>query len=88
MKKLGSWYYFKDFEGDKGWISEKIVARFPSVIVIKDKCNVRSGPGARFDVLFAVDKGVPFKELERKGDWVHIRHSDGDKGWIHRKLVW
>ncbi|MBW1693821.1 MAG: hypothetical protein JRJ41_06635, partial [Deltaproteobacteria bacterium] len=20
--------------------------------------------------------------------WIHIQHADGEKGWIHRSLVW
>jgi SH3-like domain-containing protein len=31
---------------------------------------------------------VPFKVLEQKGNWFHIMHADGDKGWIHDSLVW
>jgi SH3-like domain-containing protein len=26
--------------------------------------------------------------LERKGDWIHIAHADGESGWIHKMLVW
>ncbi len=88
IKKSGGWYYFKDFEGDKGWISGDVVRKFPSVIVIKNKCNVRSGPGTSSGILFTVERGVPFKKLKRKGDWIYVQHSDGDKGWIHKKLVW
>jgi SH3-like domain-containing protein len=38
--------------------------------------------------VFQAEKGVPFKVLQRKGKWLQIRHADGDKGWIHQKLVW
>jgi SH3-like domain-containing protein len=58
------------------------------VIVKNDRCNVRSGPGTENDILFTVDKGVPFKVLDKKGDWLHVAHADGDQGWIHRTLVW
>ncbi|WP_246556248.1 SH3 domain-containing protein [Desulfonema magnum] len=88
IKKSGSWYQFRDFEGDKGWISKDLVRNFASVIVIKNKCNVRSGPGVGNKIVMTVEKGVPFKETERKGEWVRIRHSDGEKGWIHKALVW
>jgi len=26
--------------------------------------------------------------LTRKGNWIQVRHADGDKGWIHKSLVW
>ncbi len=88
IKKSGTWYHFKDFEGDRGWISNTLIAKIPSVIVKKKKCNVRSGPGTNHGIVFTVEKGVPFKILERKGVWIHVMHADGDKGWVHANLVW
>ncbi|MBT9440051.1 MAG: SH3 domain-containing protein [Desulfobacterales bacterium] len=88
LKKSGSWYRFRDFEGDKGWIHKSLVRKIPSVITNKENCNVRSGPGTKYKILFATEKGVPFKTLKRKGNWIHVQHADGDKGWIHKSLVW
>ncbi len=88
IKKSGTWYYFRDFEGDKGWIFQDLVSNVPSIIVIKNKCNVRSGPGTNLNIVFTVEKGVPLKVIKRKGEWIHIQHADGDKGWIHKTLVW
>ena len=67
IKTKGDWYYFEDFEGDKAWIHKDIVSDEQSVIVIRDKCNVRSGPGENYGVIFTVERGVPFKVLNRKG---------------------
>ena len=88
LKKSGNWYRFHDFEKDEGWIHQSIVSNISSVITKKKKCNVRSGPGTTYDILFTVENGVPFKVIERKGRWIHIHHADGDKGWIHESLVW
>jgi len=88
IKKSGSWYHFSDFEGDEGWVHRSLIQKIPAVITRINKCNVRSGPGTGFEILFAVDKGIPFKILKRKGNWIRIEHSDGDKGWIHKSLVW
>jgi SH3-like domain-containing protein len=88
--KSGSWYYVKDYEGTIGWIHKDLLVKQDSVITKPrdERCNVRSGPGTNYDVIFKAVKGVPFKVLERKGDWIHIRHVDGDTGWIHKILVW
>ena len=88
FQKSGQWYHFRDFEGDEGWINESLVHKLPSIITIKEKCNIRSGPGTKFKISFTVEKGIPFKILKRKGSWIHIQHADGDKGWIHKSLVW
>lgn len=88
LGKKGDWYHFKDFQGDEGWINAKLVNKARSVITKEDNCNVRSGPGAKYDVVFTTDVGVPFKVLKQKGDWLHVLYTDGDRGWIYKSLVW
>lgn len=88
LKKSGQWYYFRDFEGDRGWIHKTLVCKVQSVITNKAKCNIRSGPGTGFKVLFMAEKGIPFKVIKRKNKWIYVQHADGDKGWIHKSLLW
>ena len=88
IKKEGAWVQFEDFEGDRGWIHSSLLMEMRWVVVKNDKCNIRSGPGTDNDILFTVDKGVPFRVLETKEAWLHIVHQDGDKGWIRQSLVW
>ena len=87
-EKRGGWYRFKDFEGDQGWIADTLLDHTPTVIVRVDRCNVRTGPGTDYSIAFTVDRGIPFKVLQKKGGWLEIEHADGDKGWIFSKLVW
>ncbi len=88
INKKKDWYEVKDFEGDTAWIHKTILGKTDTVISIKSKCNVRSKPDASGDILLRVERGVPFKVLGRKGDWINIKHADGEVGWIFKKLVW
>ena len=88
IEKSGEWYHFEDFEGDKGWVHQSLVKKIPAVVTKNDACNIRSGPGTNHKIIFTVERGIPFKVLERKGSWIHIEHADGDKGWIHKSLIW
>jgi SH3-like domain-containing protein len=88
LKKSGSWINFKDFESDEGWIHKSLIHKTPTVITIKERCNVRSGPGTQNSVLFSVEKGIPFQKIKKEGNWIHIEHADGDRGWIYHTLVW
>ncbi len=88
IKKSGLWVNFRDFEGDEGWIHTSLTDKKPTVITIKDTCNVRTGPGTNHDVIFTVEKGIPFLIMDRQKDWIQIKHSDGDRGWIHKSLIW
>jgi len=88
IQKSGNWYQIKDFEGDIGWIHKSLVNKIPSVITINSKCNIRSGPGMKYQILFISKKGVPFRIIKKKGNWIHVHHAEGHKGWIHKSLVW
>ncbi len=88
VQRQGDWIFFKDFEGDEGWIHKRLVDKTPTVITRKDMVNIRSGPGTDADISFRAERGVPLKVMERKGNWIRIQSAFGDKGWIHSKLVW
>ena len=88
LEKQGEWYKIKDFENDVAWLHNSLLDRTTSVITIKNKCNVRSKADKGSTILFTVEKGVPFKVLKRKDDWIKIEHADGDIGWIYNTLVW
>jgi SH3-like domain-containing protein len=84
----GPWIHFKDFEDDRGWIHKSLVGRVHTVITRAPVSNIRNGPGTKYPILLTVEAGIPFKVLQRKGNWLHIQHSDGDRGWIHSSLLW
>jgi SH3-like domain-containing protein len=88
LEKSKGWYHFRDFEGDKGWVHNSLVGKIETIITKATTSNIRSGAGTNYKISFKVEKGIPFKVLNRKGQWIHIQHADGDKGWIHESLVW
>jgi SH3-like domain-containing protein len=88
IEKKGVWYKIKDFEGDMAWVHSSLLGKINGVITIKTKCNVRSKPDKGGKILFTVERGVPFKVLKRNGNWIRIKHADGEIGWIYNSLVW
>jgi SH3-like domain-containing protein len=88
LKKSGNWFQVEDFEGDVGWIYKKLVKGVTTVITKKPKCNIRTGPSIKNQVVYISERGVPFLVLGKEGKWIHIRHADGYEGWIHSSLVW
>lgn len=51
------------------------------------RANLRKGPGTQYQKLWEVYKYMPFKTLRRKGEWLQVQDLDGDRYWIHKKLV-
>lgn len=88
VQKKDDWYEIKDFENDMAWLHQSLLDKVDGVITIKEKCNIRSRPDTNSQVLFTVEKGVPFKVVERQENWIKVEHADGDAGWIYKTLVW
>jgi SH3-like domain-containing protein len=90
VKRQGDWAQVTDFEGDTGWIYAALLSPEKSVIVRKSKVNLRDQPNTDKDtrIIAIVKYGVVFTPLEKKGDWLKVRHADGTEGWISRDLVW
>lgn len=88
IEKKGEWFRIKDFEGDQGWVHTSVLDKTPTVIVQSNKCNLRNGPSTQHAIVFTVERGIPFKVLNTKGDWLEVEHSDGDRGWLFKPLVW
>ena len=47
---------------------------------------VRSGPGDRYALAGAFDKGAIFPVIAKSGDWYNVRLSDTESAWIHTAL--
>ncbi len=88
LTRKGSWYKVVDFEGDVGWIYNKLLSRKPYFIVKRKRVNIRSGPGTRYKLLGKAKYGVVFKTILRKKGWVKVKHAKGLVGWIRRDLLW
>lgn len=88
VEKKGSWYRFKDIDGNQGWIHKSLLDTTATVVIRVRRANLRSGPGTENAIVFDAEKGTPFKVLTRKKDWLKVQHTDGDSGWIFKSLVW
>lgn len=88
IEKSEEWIHFRNYENDVGWIQRALLSEIPTVITKSKKCNIRSGPGTFHKILATIGKGLPFRVIKRKGNWLNIQHTDGFEGWIHKRLVW
>ncbi|MFA7383670.1 MAG: SH3 domain-containing protein [Desulfurivibrionaceae bacterium] len=87
-ERKGKWALVEDFEGDKGWIANELIAKEKTVIVKATTANLRAGAGKDYEIVAEVKQGVVFKSLTTEGDWNKVKHADGTTGWILGKLLW
>lgn len=55
--------------------------------VTAEQVNVRSGPGAEYDVVWAAARYYPLEVLDRDGNWLQVSDYENEEGWIYRSLL-
>lgn len=88
VKRTGRWLQVRDFENDSGWVARSLTGRAPHHVVKSNTANVRSGPSTRHKVIGKAEYGETLRTLGRKGKWVNVQRSNGQKGWIAKGLLW
>lgn len=88
LDRQGDYVQIQDFEKDKGWIHVSLLSAKPYCIVMDGISDVRVGPGAEHPVRFRAETRVVLEVLKREGDWLEVRHKDGNSGWIEAEKVW
>ena len=88
IKRQKDWVQVKDFEGDSGWIYAVLISKSKRVIVKATSVNLRNEPKKDAAMVATVKYGVVFTPLEKRGEWLKVKHDDGTTGWIAISLVW
>lgn len=93
LEEKGGWLKVEDFEGDSGWLYEKLTSRNGHMIVKvhknqNKKVNIRSGPSTKYKIVGKAYYGVVFKTIKQQNGWAHVKHDSGLEGWIKRSLLW
>lgn len=93
LQHKGNWAKIRDFEGDTGWIHTSLLSKNQQVIVRANKgkekkINIREKPGTKSSIVGQAYYGVVFKALQKKADWIKVKHDSGLTGWIKQSLLW
>ena len=86
--KYKKWYVVRDFEGDIGWVFETLVSQKKSVVIKVKSADIRSEPKKTADIIWKVEKGYPFKFIDKKGKWVNVQDADGESGCVETDMIW
>lgn len=86
--RKGDWLHVIDFEGDKAWVFSKLTHQTPHRVVKARAVNLRRAPGTRSPVVKKAGYGDVLRTLERRGDWLKVRHEGGATGWVQARLTW
>lgn len=88
LERQKEWIKTKDFEGDIAWVAAHLLDSTSAVVVHVDSALVREAPNKDATVAFKVGRGEGVMVHQRQGAWIHVSTVDGNKGWVHRNVVW
>ncbi|MBW1992431.1 MAG: SH3 domain-containing protein [Deltaproteobacteria bacterium] len=90
LERKGEWVRFKDWVGNTGWVYRPLLSDIPTAVVLKERVNVRRGPGLKHKVVGQVDKGEVYRIFDRRGKWVKIGYyiEKEEIGWVRNDMVW
>jgi SH3 domain protein len=62
-------------QSDTGYVTDRLVLTF------------RQGPGPSYPVLKTLESDAPLTILDQEGDYLKVRLSSGDTGWVDKQFV-
>ena len=89
LVKLDQWTKVRDANGEVAWVENGALGTHPTVLVTVPLADVRQAPNAASALAFEAYKQVILEVVEAPaGDWVKVRHRDGQQGYIRVAHVW
>ena len=89
LVKLDHWTKVRDANGEVAWVENKALGERQTVMVTVPLADVRAAPGKDSPLVFEAYKQVILEVVEpAAGEWVKVRHRDGQSGFIRIAHVW
>jgi len=89
LVKLEHWTKVRDANGEVAWVENSALGSRGTVLVTVPLADVRAAPDLKSDLVFEAYKQVILEiAAPPSGDWVKVRHRDGQEGFIRVAHVW
>ena len=89
LVKLDQWTKVRDGNGEVAWVENKALGDQRTVVVTVPLADVRAAPNLQAPLVFEAYRQVILEVAEPPaGDWVKVRHRDGQSGYIRVAHVW
>jgi SH3-like domain-containing protein len=87
LEQFQNWRRVQDWQGDKGWVLERMITAKREVIVAGAVRALLRMPDPGAPIVARAEPGVIARLIEFQGPWCHIEAS-GFKGWVQRGDLW
>lgn len=89
LVKLDQWTKVRDTNGEVAWVENKALSDRAAVLVTVPVADVHAAPDPQSPLVFEAYKQVLLEVVEPpSGEWLKVRHRDGQQGYIRLAHVW
>ena len=89
LVKLELWTKVRDANGEVAWVENSAFGSRATVLVTVPLADVRAAPDAASNLVFEAYKQVILEvAAPPAGEWIKVRHRDGQEGFIRVAHVW
>jgi len=89
LVKLDQWTKVRDANGEVAWVENAAFGTRATVLVTVPLADVRAAPNVQSALVFEAYKQVILEVVEpAQGEWIKVRHRDGQQGYIRVAHVW
>ena len=86
---LDAWVKVRDGKGDLAWMAKRSLSTKRTVMVRTERAAVRAQADEKAPLVFEAAKDVVLDWIEPGPlGWVHVRHRDGQSGFVKVSQVW
>ena len=83
------WTKVRDAKGVLTWVESKHLAKKRLLLVTAPVAQIRESANDDARVVFEAEENVLLELLSvEPGGWLHVRHRDGDEGFVKITQVW
>lgn len=87
LEQFQNWRRVRDWQGDKGWVLDRMITGKRDVIVDGAVRPMLRQPDPASRIVARAEPGVIARLIEFQGAWCRIE-AGGYKGWVQRSEVW
>lgn len=89
LVKLDQWTKVRDANGEVAWVENAALGSRPTVLVTVPLADVRAAASVESPLVFEAYKHVILEVVApASGEWIKVRHRDGQQGFIRVAHVW
>ncbi len=89
LVKLEQWTKVRDANGEVAWVENTAFGARATVLVTVPLADVRAAADVKSELVFEAYKQVILEVVApAAGEWVKVRHRDGQEGYIRVAHVW